>query len=106
LHNDNAGRSYGLIQYRLPVWTGARRKMGMTTNYNTQTAAGSTSTAKTIGGSDTTQPGAGGEESELVPQSTHEQDIRNRAYEIYLQRGTEPGDEAQDWFQAEREFTK
>ena len=78
----------------------------MTTNQNTNALAGSTSKAKTIGVTDTTQPGAGVEESALLLQSTREQEIRNRAYEIYLQRGAESGAEAQDWFQAERELTK
>jgi hypothetical protein len=78
----------------------------MTTNQNINAVAGSTSKAKTIGGTDTTQPGAGVEDAELLRQSTREQEIRNRAHEIYLQRGAEPGDEAQDWFQAERELTK
>ena len=78
----------------------------MTTNQNINAVAGSTSKAKTIGGTDTTQPGARVEESELLRQSTREQEIRNRAYEIYLQRGEESGDDAQDWFQAERELTK
>jgi hypothetical protein len=74
----------------------------MTTDQNTNAVAGSTSKAKTIGGTDTTPPGAGVEESELLRQSTREQEIGNRAYEIYLRRGAEPGDEAQEWFQAER----
>ena len=78
----------------------------MTTNQNINAVAGSTSKAKTIGGSETTQPGAGVEESELLLKSTREPEIRNRAYEIYLQRGAESGDDAQDWFQAERELTK
>ena len=78
----------------------------MTTNQNINAVAGSTSIAKTIGGSDTTQPGAGVEDCELLLQSTREQEIRNRAYEIYLQRGAESGDDAQDWFQAERELIK
>lgn len=60
----------------------------MTTNHNTNAV------------------GAGIEEEELSAPSTREQEIRNRAYEIYLQRGAEPGDEAQDWFQAERELTE
>ena len=73
----------------------------MITNQDTNAAAGSTSKAKTIG-----QPETGVEESDLLRQSTREQEIRTRAYQIYLERGTEPGDEAQDWFQAEREFAK
>ena len=78
----------------------------MTTNQNINAVAGSTSIAKTIGGRDTTQPGVGVEEPDLLLQSTREQEIRNRAYEIYLQRGADSGDDAQDWFQAERELTK
>ena len=32
-----------------------------------------------------------------------EDEIRRRAYELYLQRGTAPGSEAEDWLTAERE---
>ncbi|MEA3143373.1 MAG: hypothetical protein QOG31_697 [Thermoplasmata archaeon] len=32
------------------------------------------------------------------------EDIRVRAYEIYLARGRQPGREAEDWAQAEREL--
>jgi len=32
------------------------------------------------------------------------EDIARRAYEIYLARGGEAGDPAQDWLQAEREL--
>jgi hypothetical protein len=78
----------------------------MTTNQNINAVAGSISKAKTIGGTETTQPKAEVEESELLLQSTSEQEIRNRAYEIYLHRGAESGDDAQDWFQAERELTE
>jgi hypothetical protein len=35
--------------------------------------------------------------------STHEE-IRGRAYEIYLERGGQPGGEMDDWLQAEREL--
>ena len=31
------------------------------------------------------------------------EDIRRRAYEIYLERGEQPGRELDDWLQAERE---
>jgi len=31
-------------------------------------------------------------------------EIRRRAYEIYLKRGSLPGEELQDWLQAEREL--
>ena len=78
----------------------------MTTNHNANAVASSTSEAKTIGTTDTTPPGAGFDEAELLLPPTHAQEIRIRAYEIYLQRGAEPGDEAQDWFQAESELSK
>jgi hypothetical protein len=32
------------------------------------------------------------------------EEIRRRAYEIYLERGGQPGGELSDWFQAEREL--
>lgn len=54
---------------------------------------------------DTNAVGAGVGEEELSLRPTREQEIRNRAYEIYLQRGAGSGDETQDWLQAEREFT-
>ena len=36
---------------------------------------------------------------------SHEE-IRRRAYEIYLERGCSPGDELDDWLRAERELQK
>jgi hypothetical protein len=33
-----------------------------------------------------------------------ENDLRHRAYEIYLKRGPNPGNEIGDWLQAEREL--
>ena len=78
----------------------------MITNHNASAVADSTSEAMTIGGTDTTQPEAVVEEAELLLPSTREQEIRIRAYEIYLQRGLEFGDETQDWLQAERELAK
>ena len=32
-------------------------------------------------------------------------DIRRRAYEVYLERGSVPGNELDDWLQAERELS-
>ena len=63
------------------------------------------SKAKTIGSTDSTQPGTAVEERERLLHSTREQEIRDRAYEIYLQRGAEAGYEVDDWLQAERELT-
>ena len=36
--------------------------------------------------------------------STRDQEIRLRAYEIYLERGEQPGRDVDDWLQAEREL--
>jgi len=63
------------------------------------------SKAKTIGSTDSTQPGTAVEERERLLHSTGEQEIRDRAYEIYLQRGAQPGDELEDWLQADREHS-
>ena len=35
-----------------------------------------------------------------------EEEIRLRAYEIFLARGCQPGQAIQDWLQAERELTE
>ena len=35
-----------------------------------------------------------------------EEEVRRRAYEIYLERGDLPGDEIDDWLRAERELQK
>ena len=60
--------------------------------------------AKMIGQVDT-GPKTAFEEREGLVHSTGEQEIRVRAYEIYLQRGGHPGYELEDWLQAERELT-
>jgi hypothetical protein len=58
------------------------------------------SKAKLIGSTET----AAEERDGLLDQPS-EQEIRNRAYEIHLQRGEQPGDELGDWLQAERELS-
>jgi hypothetical protein len=40
-----------------------------------------------------------------VADSAHHEKIRIRAYEIYLERGEQPGRDFDDWIQAERELT-
>ena len=40
-----------------------------------------------------------------VQRNVTEEEIRLRAYEIYLARGAAPGRELDDWLQAERELT-
>ncbi len=44
------------------------------------------------------------QEAEQKQATITEDDVRLRAYEIYLKRGTDPGDEVSDWLQAEREL--
>jgi Protein of unknown function (DUF2934) len=60
--------------------------------------------AKMNGSSDSAQLAADLEKQDRLLLSTREQEIRLRAYEIYLARGSQPGDELEDWLQAEREF--
>ena len=62
------------------------------------------SKAKTIGSTDPMLLSTAVEERDRILRSTGEQEIRERAYEIYLQRGGQPGYQLQDWLQAEREL--
>jgi len=39
-----------------------------------------------------------------VRNSARDEEIRRRAYEIYLERGEQPGRALDDWLQAEREL--
>jgi hypothetical protein len=41
-----------------------------------------------------------------VCHTPNHEEIRRRAYEIYLERGDLPGDELDDWLRAERELQK
>ena len=41
-----------------------------------------------------------------VGNAARDEDIRRRAYEIYLERGEQPGGELDDWLQAERELER
>ena len=63
------------------------------------------SRAKIIGRTDSTEPEIAADVTEGLVHPTHEQQIRIRAYEIYLQRGEQPGNELEDWLEAERELT-
>jgi hypothetical protein len=42
----------------------------------------------------------------LAGNSARDEEIRRRAYEIYLERGEQPGRELNDWLQAERELER
>ena len=46
----------------------------------------------------------GGKEKPSVMNPAREKEIKRRAYEIYLERGEEPGRDLEDWLQAEREL--
>jgi hypothetical protein len=51
------------------------------------------------------EPSTEGEKEEhSVVKPAREQEIRRRAYEIYLERGEEPGCDLEDWLRAEREL--
>jgi hypothetical protein len=63
------------------------------------------SKAKLSRSTDHGQPGAEAEGQNRLLHSAREQEIRRRAYEIYLERGARPGHEMEDWLQAERELT-
>lgn len=41
-----------------------------------------------------------------IGNSARDEEIRLRAYEIYLERGEQPGRELDDWLQAERELER
>jgi hypothetical protein len=49
------------------------------------------------------QHGAETQGEDRLLDSTREERIRRRAYEIYMERGGEPGHDREDWLQAERE---
>ena len=63
------------------------------------------SKAKLRGSINPKQPRAEAEERDRVLHSAGEQEIRRRAYEIYLERGAHAGYELEDWLRAERELT-
>jgi hypothetical protein len=64
--------------------------------YNAKAAKNPKASVPVEQGTVSTVPGP-----ELVP--SHDS-IRNRAYELYEQRGREDGREQQDWFKAEHEI--
>jgi hypothetical protein len=49
-------------------------------------------------------PSVRAEAEGLSQSSAREDEIRHRAYQLYLERGQEPGHELDDWLQAEREI--
>mgnify|MGYP001257694043 CR=1 FL=1 len=70
--------------------------------------ANAKSTAKTTAPS-TAKPRAAKQKSiiasnvtSFVNQATYNQRVQEKAYELYLQRGGVPGNELNDWFEAEK----
>ena len=70
--------------------------------------ANAKSTAKTTAKS-TTKPRAAKQESiiasnvsSFVNQATYNQRVQEKAYELYLKRGGAPGNDLNDWFEAEK----
>ena len=45
-------------------------------------------------------------EAEATSVEIAEEEIRRRAFEIYLERGEQPGSDLDDWLQAERELQR
>ena len=73
----------------------ARKTVGNgTINRNKRAATSTESAATTV---------VSGVRKNLKPFSLDEE-IRLRAYELYLERGGRPGDEHEDWISAEREI--
>jgi Protein of unknown function (DUF2934) len=64
-----------------------------------------TSKAKGSYSNEAVEPGTETQKQDRLLDSTREDKIRRRAYEIYLERGSEPGGDHEDWLQAERELT-
>jgi hypothetical protein len=63
------------------------------------------SKAKHGGRSKAVEPGTETQEQGRLSASTREDKIRRRAYELYVERGGQPGRDIEDWLQAERELT-
>jgi hypothetical protein len=61
--------------------------------------------AKMSHATDPTRTGGEAQQRDRLPQAASEQEIRRRAYEIYLERRAQPGHELEDWLRAERELT-
>jgi hypothetical protein len=57
-------------------------------------------------GNESTIPHATSTQAAVTPEASaaRDEDIRRRAYEIYLARGEQPGRDLDDWLEAEREF--
>ena len=63
------------------------------------------STTQRNGSIEAEAPSTLGETGEVpVENAARDEEIRRRAYEIYLERGEHPGRDLDDWLQAEREL--
>jgi Protein of unknown function (DUF2934) len=99
-------RTFGLWLTRFRRWRGRReqvcnnpitRKRGMSMSANPKRQ-----------GSREPQPTSAHPKTRVVSVANpaREEEIRLRAYEIYLERGQQPGSELDDWLQAERELER
>ena len=64
------------------------------------------SEAKASGTTDPTRPGTTVDDGEQISHSMGQEELRHRAYDLYLERGAQPGYELDDWLQAERELSQ
>ena len=61
---------------------------------------------QTSSGTEASQPpGEVGKDERAVENLASEREIERRAYEIYLERGEQPGRDLDDWLQAEHELS-
>jgi len=64
------------------------------------------SKSKTSSGIEASQPSSEiGKDERAVENLASEREIERRAYEIYLERGEQPGRDLDDWLQAEHELS-
>ena len=80
----------------------ARKTTGTTAGTTATTRKKKAAAAAAGAGSSVVTP-AVEEPRKTVQDVRLEEEIRQRAYEIYLERNGSPGDQAQDWLIAERE---
>ena len=62
--------------------------------------------AKMSHATDPTRTGGEAQQRDRLPQAASEQEIRRRAYELYLERGNQSGSALEDWLQAEEEILR
>jgi hypothetical protein len=95
-----------------PRVAGSKSKVAKTTangvHATTQDVSVSTehSNGNGIGMAATAAPGVAPTVFVALPDSPTLEEVRMRAYELYLERGAAPGGELHDWIRAERELSE